>query len=596
VASKVSDPKGIESDEGRDQRLAQLVAGLADQLRRGEQPDIDAVAQKHADLAKDIRELWAAIQMAEVLAHPCNELNATVDLPSERPPREPNHPAAALLRTVGDYELLEEVGRGAMGVVYKARQRSLDRRVAIKMLLRGELASGVDLARFRTEAESAGRLEHPNVVKIFEVGECDGQAYFSMQYIEGTTLARLVANGPLPPRDAARYLAPICRAIHHAHQEGILHRDLKPSNVLINQGGVPHVSDFGLAKRVQDSAPASEFGTRPRGLTQTGAIVGTPSYMPPEQAAGSRGVLGPASDIYSLGAILYELLTGRPPFQAATHLDTLWLVLEQDVVPPRLLNRQVDRALEMICLKCLQKPPRLRYETAAQLADDLEAFLRGEPPTAASSSLVYHVVRLLGETHQANVLENWGLLWMWHSLALIVLCSVTNWLYLMQVDTPLPYLGLWVVGLGTWASIFWMLRRRGGPVTFVERQIAHIWAASTIGSASLFGVEYLLKLPMLRLSPVLAILGGMVFLIKGGMLSGFFYLAAAACFVTAVFMAWFPKFGVLLFGLVSAACFFFPGLKYYRQHVRSASQPRTGEPVVSAAGDDPPSPGNCNRL
>ena len=574
--AKLTDGKKVGTAASRDERLAQVLCGLTEQLQRGERPDVDAVAAANGDLAAEIRELWAAVVLADEMGRPAGDGNATVDLP---PPSAPAAHAAASPavgpRSLGDYELLEEVGRGAMGVVYRARQRSLDRRVAVKMLLRGDLASSADLARFRAEAEAAARLEHPNVVKVFEVGEHGGQAYFSMQFVEGTTLARLVANGPLPPRAAARYLAPICRAIHHAHCQGVLHRDLKPSNILIDQDGVPHVSDFGLAKRVRaleeksagDPTAATLLPSHP--LTQTGAIIGTPSYMPPEQAAGSRGVLGPASDVYSLGAILYELLTGRPPFQAATHLDTLMLVLDQDPVPPRLLNRQVDRDLEMICLKCLQKPTRLRYETAAQLADDLEAFLRCESPSAASSGLVYHVVRLLGETHQANVLENWGVLWMWHSLVLVILCSVTNALYLMHVEQRLPYLALWVVGLGTWASIFWMLRRRGGPVTFVERQIAHVWAASTIGSASLFGVEYLMNLPVLSLSPVLALLGGMVFLIKGGMLSGFFYIAAAACFATAVFMALFPDIGVFLFGLVSAVCFFFPGLKYYRQQARS---------------------------
>jgi serine/threonine-protein kinase len=458
-----------------------------------------------------------------------------------------------------------------MGVVYKAYQRSLDRQVAVKMMLRGDLASEADLARFRGEAEAAARLKHPNVVSVIEVGDRDGQAYFSMQYVEGTTLARLVAAGPLAARDAARYLAPICRAIHHAHQAGILHRDLKPSNVLIDSDGVPHVSDFGLAKRLPTFQGAAVHGP-----TQTGAIVGTPSYMAPEQAAGSRGVISQASDIYSLGAILYELLTGRPPFQAATHVDTLLLVLEQEPVPPHLLNKKVDRDLEMICLKCLQKPADLRYETAAELADDLEAFLNGERISAQSSGLVYTVSRLLSETHHAAVLENWGALWMWHSLALAILCSVTNWLYLLHVHNRIYYLGIWGVGLGTWASIFWALRRRGGPVTFVERQIAHVWAASTIGSISLFFVEMLLDLPVLTLSPVLGLLAGMVFLVKAGMLSGFFYIAALACFVTAVFMAVFPEIGLFLFGLVSAASFFIPGFKYYRQHIRSASSDNEG--------------------
>ena len=445
-----------------------------------------------------------------------------------------------------------------MGVVDKAHQRSLNRIVALKMM-RGDTASAADLARFRAEPGSAARLDHPNIVSVYDVGQCDGQEYFSMKYIEGTTLAARVANGPLPPRAAAELMVPVCRAVHHAHQGGLLHRDLKPANVLIDREGRPHVSDFGLAKRVGAG----------QSLTQAGAIVGTPSYMAPEQAAGSRGVLSAATDVYSLGAILYELLTGRPPFQSASAVDTLMLVLEQEPVPPRLLNPKVDRELEMICLKCLQKHADLRYPSAELLANDLEAFLHGEPTSARPSGIAFVMGRLLRETHHATVLENWGLLWMWHSLVLIVLCSATNVMKLQGVASVYPYLALWGIGLGAWAATFWKLRQRGGPVTFVERQIAHVWAASTIGSISLFVVERLLGLDVLTLSPVLAVLAGMVFLVKAGILSGSFYLSAAASFVTAILMARFPNIGLFLFGLVSAACFFIPGLKYHRQRLHS---------------------------
>jgi hypothetical protein len=238
-------------------------------------------------------------------------------------------------------------------------------------------------------------------------------------------------------------------------------------------------------------------------------------------------------------------------------------------LPPRLLNPRADRELEMIALKCLQKPPELRYDTALALAEDLEAYLADEPTAARSGLFSQVLARAFRETHHATVLENWGLLWMWHSLALLVICLLTNWLQWRGVTSPGWYVGLWTAGLGTWAMIFWTLRRRSGPVTFIERQIAHVWAASMIAIAMLFVVEVILEMPVLTLSPVLALTSGMIFLVKAGMLTGQFYLQAAALFATAIGMAILQRLqiplGVTLFGVVSAGCFFFPGLKYYRQ-------------------------------
>jgi serine/threonine-protein kinase len=300
-------------------------------------------------------------------------------------------------------------------------------------------------------------------------------------------------------------------------------------------------------------------------------VLGTPAYMAPEQAAGARGEVGPASDVYSLGAVLYHMLTGRPPFQAASAVDTVLLVLEQDPVPPRMLNPKVDRDLEMIALKCLQKPPDLRYSTAAALADDLEAYLNDESISARSGRFVQVLSRWMRETHHATVLENWGVLWMWHSLALLVVCLLTNALHWAGDENRWHYFLLWTVGLGAWAAVFWLLRRRMGPVTFVERQIAHVWAASMIGVAMLFPLEYLLARPVLSLSPLLGLVNGMVFLVKAGILSGVFYVQAIALFLTAMLMAIYPDWAHVIFGVVSAACFFFPGLKYYRQRIRAGT-------------------------
>ncbi|NDC63702.1 MAG: serine/threonine protein kinase [Planctomycetia bacterium] len=472
--------------------------------------------------------------------------------------------ATPLPATLGDYELLEEIGRGGMGVVYRARQRSLGRVVAIKMLLRRDLASPADLSRFRSEAEAAAHLDHPGIVPIFEVGECGGHPFYSMRLIEGTTLAKRLAEGRVQPREGAALLARVAEAVQAAHARGVLHRDLKPSNILIDEDGRPHVSDFGLAKRLADGAS----------VTHTGAILGTPCYMSPEQAAGSRGDVGPASDVWSLGAILYQLLTGRPPFQASSPMDTLLAVLESDPPVPRSIDARVDRDLEMIALKSLQKPQELRYSSAADLAADLRAFLAGEPVAARRGGIADIAARLFRETHHAVVLENWGLLWMWHSVVLLGLCLTTDVLAWRGVTTRWPYLVLWAGGLALWAPIFWALRHRTGPVTAVERQIAHIWGGSVIASVMLFWVEALLELPVLTLSPVLALLAGLVFFAKAGILSGAFYIQAAVLFATALAMCLVRSeshhdVSHVLFGIVSAACFFVPGLKYFRQRGRS---------------------------
>ncbi len=271
----------------------------------------------------------------------------------------------------GDYELIEEIAHGGMGVVWKARQVSLNRLVALKMILAGRFAQPAEVQRFRIGAEAAARLRHPHIVPIFATGEVEGQPYFSMEYVPGRTLADLVSGGkPLPPRTAARYLESVTRAIHHAHGQGVLHRDLKPSNILIDTDDEPRVTDFGLARR---------FDEQDSGLTATGHVLGSPSYSPPEQLGGKRGETGVTSDIYSLGATLYHLMTGRPPFAAGRISDTIQQVLTSEPVAPRRLDPSLPTDLETICLKCLSKEPSRRYATAEELADELSRYLRDEP-------------------------------------------------------------------------------------------------------------------------------------------------------------------------------------------------------------------------
>jgi WD40 repeat protein/tRNA A-37 threonylcarbamoyl transferase component Bud32 len=294
----------------------------------------------------------------------------------------PPEQSLAPLSRIADYELLREVGRGGMGVVFKARHVRLNRVVALKMIRGGALADAEDVQRFAKEAEAAAQLQHPNIVALYEVGSHEEQPYLSMEYISGSSLAERAAQGPLPGRRAAVYLEATARAVQCAHSRGVLHRDLKPANVLLDENDQPKVTDFGLAKLMSTDS----------GQTRTGAVLGTPSYMSPEQAAGRKD-LGPPSDVYSLGAILYELLTGTPPFRGETALATLNLVADQEPITPRLLNPTLDRELETICLKCLEKDPGRRYASADALAQDLRRYLDGEPIAARRLSAPGRAVR-----------------------------------------------------------------------------------------------------------------------------------------------------------------------------------------------------------
>lgn len=316
-----------------------------------------------------------------------SEADATVDLGSQNEPTVVALPTAdepARVRpSVPGYEILEELGRGGMGVVYRARQVGLNRIVALKMILSGAHAGDVAIGRFRIEAEAVARLLHPNIVQIYEIGEVDRLPYFSLEYVEGGALDRRLSGAPMKPAAAAALIATLARAIHAAHRAGVVHRDLKPGNILIAADGTPKISDFGLAKRLDSK----------EGNTQSGSVLGSPSYMAPEQASGQTKLIGPLADVYSLGAILYELLVGRPPFRAATPLDTVMQVVTSEPVPPSRLQPGLPRDLETICLKCLQKEPGRRYPDAQALADDIGRFLSGEPIIARPAGAVLRMAK-----------------------------------------------------------------------------------------------------------------------------------------------------------------------------------------------------------
>jgi serine/threonine-protein kinase len=295
-----------------------------------------------------------------------------------RPGRGRAAGAAKMLGDFGDYELLKEIGRGGQGVVYRARQKSLNRTVAVKVIGLGHWATEAHLKRFRREAEAAASLEHPCIVPIYEVGERDGSCYFSMKLVEGGQLDDVVRREPITIRRAVELIAKVARIVHYAHEHHILHRDIKPGNILLDQKGEPHLTDFGLARLVETEST----------VTRTMEVLGTPSYMAPEQAVGNNAQLTSATDVYGLGAVLYQLLTGHPPFAGGTTYETIRLVLDTEPRQPRLWSPKVDRDVSTICLKCLEKDPKRRYASALALAEDLERWLKHEPIRARRTGLV----------------------------------------------------------------------------------------------------------------------------------------------------------------------------------------------------------------
>jgi eukaryotic-like serine/threonine-protein kinase len=485
----------------------------------------------------------------------------------------PAAPGPAPGRVLGSYELLAELGRGGMGVVYKALQKELNRVVAVKMILAGAISSPEDVQRFRTEASAAAQLQHSHIVQVHEVGAVDGTQFYSMEYIEGPSLAQKLEAGPLSNRAAARYVALIARAVHYAHQRGILHRDLKPSNILIDADDQPHVTDFGLAKVLGSDLQR----------TQTGQVMGTPSYMAPEQASGRVRDLSPASDVYSLGAVLYELLTGRPPFCSETALDTLRHVLERDPAPPRLLNPKVERDLETICLKCLEKDPRGRYASAEALAEDLERYLHGDSIRARSFNVLDRLARTLERNQYIGEFHHWGSMLLIFSAVVLVEHVIV---FFLVLGGP-PYPRGWILAarvsqFGIMGFLFWRQRQHSLlPTSAAERQLWSIWIGYLLACTlvSLIHSE-LIHLGQARdhltMYPLWAVLTGLAFFIMGSSYWGWCYAIGIGFFLLGALMPWNGRlaWAALEFGVAWSATLVVIGLHLRRAGAR-----------VSAAND-----------
>jgi len=486
-------------------------------------------------------------------------------------------------RVLGSYELLAELGRGGMGVVYKAVQKELNRVVALKMILTGALSRPEEVERFRAEASAAARLQHDHIVQVHEVGAVEGTQFYSMEYIDGPNLAQKLEAGPLSNRTAARYVMLIARAVHYAHQRGILHRDLKPSNILIDAADQPHVTDFGLAKLLGADLQR----------TQTGQVMGTPSYMAPEQAGGRIRELAPATDVYSLGAVLYELLTGRPPFRSETPMDTLWHVLERDPAPPRLLNPKIDRDLETICLKCLEKDPRGRYATAEALAADLERYLHGESIQARSFNVLDRLARALERNQYIGEFHHWGsMLLVFAAIVLVEHVAV----FFLTLGGP-PYPRGWILAarvsqFGLMGFVFWRQRQHSlMPTSSVERQLWSIWIGYLLACVlvSLVHSE-LIHLGQARdqltMYPTWAVLTGLAFFIMGSNYWGWCYAIGLGFFILAALMPWNTRlaWAALEFGLAWAAALAVIGLHLRRAGARASAMV---EPSAQVTIDQP---------
>lgn len=516
--------------------ILELLVQWDEQRRQGRAPTAEELCPDDPHLQQLLRARIAQRQ----------RLAAAFDLPDTQLDAA-SAPAAPPV--INGYAIETALGRGGMGVVYKATQQALHRPVALKLILSGANANAEERARFRTEAEAVARLQHPNITQIYEVGEQAGCPYVVFEFVSGGTLAQHTAGKPLPPRRAAQLVLELAKAVHYAHTQGVVHRDLKPANVLLTPDGTPKIADFGLAKRLD--ADISH--------TQTGAVLGSPSYMAPEQAEGRTRAIGPATDVYALGAILYELLTGRPPFVGASMLETLEQVRSHEPAAPQALQPTIPQDLATICLKCLEKAPAQRYVSAEALAQDLQHFLNDEPIAARPATWVNQVARLV---RHSQVDVNFAA---WSTTALCVApvpFIIHMGVFLLLRSQPeYPVIALSVSMATVMFVLYLMLFSKRRSFALVQslqrRQLWSTWSGHIVGFLMVPAIVALLVKPQtieqwFVVYPIwLTQVGGTFFTFAAS--AGFLYVTGSACFILAVILVFIPEYAPLLVGFLMSA-------------------------------------------
>jgi serine/threonine-protein kinase len=537
-----------------DPRILELLAEWEEQRQQGRSLSAEQLCPDDAALQKVLRQRIRKRQ----------RLQAVLDLPGETLALEP--PPAPSVPTIAGYEILEVLGRGGMGVVYKARQTALNRLVAIKMVLAGGHAGSHELERLRTEAKACARLGHPNIVQIYAVDDHAGFPYLVLELVEGSNLAQSVGGQPLPARRAAELVQTLALAVEDAHKQNIVHRDLKPSNVLVAADGTLKIADFGLAKLLDVQSDK----------TGTAAVLGSPSYMAPEQAEGGSRAVGPATDVYALGAILYELLTSQPPFVGETLLETLEQVRQMDPAPPRQLQPKLPRDLEAICLKCLEKKPAHRYASAADLAADLRSFLDGEPIQARSTTtwsptaLLDQMVRTIGHIGFDVNFRSWSSLLLAlipvpltaHILAFVLLRDQPYYYYAMPLVSAVVVVTLTsTIFLGNQQSMRRVPSRQ-------RRHLRSVWAGHVASFMLVPLTVWWLAPPrepadFFIVYPLWLAIGGLTFMALASE-AGTFYVISACCYSMAALMLLQPEWSPFVVALLITANMLMQGLMLRR--------------------------------